>query len=73
FNITSIPDTPVILGLPWFEAFNPEIDWITCIVVASVPTLTTTTPALISTSTSFPIRISLISLAKICSCRLYST
>ena len=27
FNIISSPEHPVILGLPWFELHNPEIDW----------------------------------------------
>jgi hypothetical protein len=27
FNIIRSPEYPVILGLPWFELHNPEIDW----------------------------------------------
>ena len=27
FNIIASPEHPVILGLPWFELHNPEIDW----------------------------------------------
>ena len=27
FNIIKSPEHPVILGLPWFELHNPEIDW----------------------------------------------
>ena len=27
FNMISSPEHPVILGLPWFELHNPEIDW----------------------------------------------
>ena len=27
FNIISSPDHPVVLGLPWFELHNPDIDW----------------------------------------------
>ena len=27
FNIISSPEHPIILGLPWFELHNPEIDW----------------------------------------------
>ena len=29
FNIISIPEHPIVLGLPWFELHNPDIDWIT--------------------------------------------
>ena len=27
FNIISIPEHPIVLGLPWFELHNPDIDW----------------------------------------------
>jgi hypothetical protein len=27
FNITQCPANPVVLGLPWFELHNPDIDW----------------------------------------------
>ena len=27
FNIISSPEHLIILGLPWFELHNPEIDW----------------------------------------------
>ena len=27
FNIICCPTNPVVLGLPWFELHNPEIDW----------------------------------------------
>ena len=27
FNIISSPELPILLGLPWFELRNPEIDW----------------------------------------------
>ena len=27
FNIISSPKHPIVLGLPWFELHNPEIDW----------------------------------------------
>ena len=27
FNIISIPEHPIVLGLPWFELHNPNIDW----------------------------------------------
>ena len=27
FNITSSPEHPIVLGLPWFELHNPHIDW----------------------------------------------
>jgi hypothetical protein len=27
FNIIASPEHPIILGLPWFELHNPEIDW----------------------------------------------
>ena len=27
FNIISIPEHPIVLGLPWFELHNPHIDW----------------------------------------------
>jgi hypothetical protein len=27
FNIIQCPTNPVILGLPWFELYNPDIDW----------------------------------------------
>ena len=27
FNIISIPKHPIVLGLPWFELHNPDIDW----------------------------------------------
>ena len=26
FNIISIPEHPIVLGLPWFELHNPDID-----------------------------------------------
>ena len=27
FNIISILEHPIVLGLPWFELHNPDIDW----------------------------------------------
>ena len=27
FNIISSPEHPIVLGLPWFELHNPNIDW----------------------------------------------
>ena len=27
FNIISSPEHPIVLGLPWFELHNPDIDW----------------------------------------------
>ena len=27
FNIISIPEHPIVLGLPWLELHNPDIDW----------------------------------------------
>ena len=27
FNIISIPEHPIVLGLPWFELHNPDIHW----------------------------------------------
>ena len=27
FNIIKSPTSPIILGLPWFELHNPDIDW----------------------------------------------
>jgi hypothetical protein len=27
FNIISIREHPIVLGLPWFELHNPDIDW----------------------------------------------
>ena len=27
FNIISIPEHPIVLGLPWFELHNPDIVW----------------------------------------------
>ena len=27
FNMISIPEHPIVLGLPWFELHNPDIDW----------------------------------------------
>ena len=27
FNIIKSPISPIILGLPWFELHNPDIDW----------------------------------------------
>ena len=27
FNIISIPEHPIVLGLLWFELHNPDIDW----------------------------------------------
>ena len=27
FNIIRSPEHPVVLGLPWFELYNPSIDW----------------------------------------------
>ena len=28
FNIINSPEHPIVLGLPWFELHNPNIDWI---------------------------------------------
>jgi hypothetical protein len=27
FNIIQCPVNPVVLGLPWFELHNPDVDW----------------------------------------------
>jgi hypothetical protein len=27
FNIIQCPANPVVLGLPWFELHNPDVDW----------------------------------------------
>ena len=27
FNIISIPEHPIVLGLPWLKLHNPDIDW----------------------------------------------
>ena len=27
FNLISLLEHPIVLGLPWFELHNPEIDW----------------------------------------------
>jgi hypothetical protein len=27
FNIIQCPTNPVVLGLPWFELHNPDVDW----------------------------------------------
>jgi hypothetical protein len=27
FNIIQCPANPVVLGLPWFELNNPDVDW----------------------------------------------
>ena len=29
FNISRSPEHPIVLGLPWFELHNPEINWTT--------------------------------------------
>ena len=33
FNIIHSPDHSVILGLPWFELHNPDIDWINRVII----------------------------------------
>jgi hypothetical protein len=32
FNISSSPEHPIVLGLPWFELHNPSIDWRRCTI-----------------------------------------
>jgi hypothetical protein len=27
FNIIYSPEHPIVLGLPWFDLYNPKIDW----------------------------------------------
>ena len=39
FNIIHSPDHSVILGLPWFELRNPDIDWINRVVKEAPKTL----------------------------------
>jgi hypothetical protein len=33
FNIIQNPQHSVILGLPWFELHNPDIDWINQVII----------------------------------------
>ena len=33
FNIIHSPEQSIILGLPWFELHNPDIDWINRVIV----------------------------------------
>jgi hypothetical protein len=64
FNIIHNPEHPIILGLPWFELDNPDIDWINQTIIRPPKNLISSLSRVMNSSPN-PQHISIISLQRL--------